>query len=340
MKALGALCLAAVLTLGCGGGATPPPPKSATSEAPPLHDGPLSDYVPSAGLRWMVLGRPKEIASDPVLARAIDLLLPTERLDAFSKSSGVDLRTLDAGLVAGFDHATLYVADSRSRSTLAEERFAERLLAGVRVARPHPLIHRLSGVVGQTPETMVRVDERLVAVSVGSALPARIVELYARKKLTKSPSALRGSALSSLPIKVLESAPVRFYAPGPFSGEWTRGARGLLVAATAVAIAVRPAADGRLSAVVVISGSFGSAEVDPTTQVGLAWEDLSRSGLGKLLGLDQAAPPTVVATPDSVRLSVEVSALPLAQGLRAAVMAEVWEILDLKPPSEKSTDLP
>ncbi|MCK6535194.1 MAG: hypothetical protein L6Q84_19650 [Polyangiaceae bacterium] len=340
MRSLWALCLGAALALGCGGAAPPPPAKAPPASAPPLHDGPLTDYVPSAGLRWLVVGRPKEVASDAELAKAIELLLPKPRLAAFSKSSGIALGSLDAGLIAGFDHATLYVADMRAPSTLAEERFAARLIAGTRIAKPHPRIHRLSGVVGQTPETLVRIEDRLVAVSVGSALPARIVELYARQKLTKSPSALKGSALSSLPLRELESAPMRFYAPGPFSGEWTRGAGGLLATATAVAVAVRPVAGGKLSAVIVIAGSFDSAEGDASSRFGKAWEDLTQSGLGKLLGLDRAPPPSIVATPDSIRLAVEVDALPLAQGLRAAVMAEVWEILDLSPPSDKSTDLP
>lgn len=341
MRLLGAVCLAAALALGCGGGAPPPPaPKPAPAPAPPLHDGPLTDYVPSAGLRWLVVGRPKEVASDASLAKAIELILPAERLDAYSKSTGVELRTLESGLIAGFDHATLYVADARTGSTVAEERFAERLLAGTRVARPHPRIHRLSGVVGRTPETLVRVDERLVAVSVGSALPARVVELYARGKLEKSPPALRGAALGSLPVQELESAPMRFYAPGPFTGDWTHGARGLLAAATAVGVAVRPAGEGKLSVVVVIAGSFDATSSDPAEAARRAWTDLAQSGLGKLLGLDQSAPASVVGTPDSLRLTVEVAALPLAQGLRAAVMAEVWEILDLKPPQPQAPDQP
>jgi len=328
---LAGVCLAAALALGCGG-APPPRPRPAPAAQPPLHDGPLTDYVPAAGLRWMVVGRPKELASDPGLSKAVELLVPRERLDAFSKSSGVDLGKLDSGLIAGFDHATLYVADARDGSTTAEERFAERLLAGTRVSKPHPRIHRLSGVIGSTPETLVRIDERLVAVSVGSALPARIVELYARSKLKKSPTALRGSALSSLPVAELETAPLRFYAPGPFTGEWTTGARGLLAAATAVGVAVRPASEGNLSVVLVIAGAFGGSEGDPATRAGQAWVDLAQSGLGKLLGLDQAAAPSVVASPDSLRVAVEVAALPLAQGLKAAVMSEVWEILNLSPP--------
>lgn len=315
------------------------PAKVQAKPAPPLHDGPLTDYVPAAGLRWMVVGRPKELASDPTLREAIGMLLPDERLAAFAHSSGLELPKVSNGLIAGFDHATLYVADGGA--PIVQERFSERLLAGPRLAETHPRVHRVSGVVGQTPETLVRIDDRLSAVSIGSGLPARIVELYAEKKLTKSPPALRGSALSQLPIAELESAPARFYAPGPFTDDWARGARGLLATATAVGIAVRPASNGRVAILLVVAGDFRASEVDPTALLGAAWTDLVSSNLGKLLGLGSASTPSISSTPDSLRLTVEVEARPMAMGLRAAVMAEVWEILNLgTPPAPASAPPP
>jgi len=330
VRLLLAVALALAASAGCASNQpAAQPSKSTRPEASPLHDGPLTDFVPSAGLRWMVVGRPRELATDPSLGPALALLLPKERLDAYAQASGMDVRALPSGLIAGFDHATLYVAEERSDGLKALERFSERLVAGTKVASPHPKIHRLSGVIGQTPETLVRIDGRLIAISVGSSLPARITQLYALEKLTKSPAVLHGSALRTLPIRELESAPMRFYAPGPFSGEWTSGARGLLATATAVGIAARPAAEGKVAVTVILSGSFGG-EGDASTTVLAAWKDLAESGLGRLLGLDQAVAPSVVASPDSLRLNVEVLAMPLAQGLRAAVMAEVWEFLDLK----------
>lgn len=332
-----ALLLAALLACSpaCGPTSEPAPRTPASTPAPPLHEGPLTDYVPAAGLRWLVVGRPKELASDPTLREAIGLLLPDERLAVFARSSGIDLRKVSNGLIAGFDHATLYAADDGSE--LVEERFSERLVAGARVTKTHPRVHRIAGVVGQTPETLVRVDGQLSAVSVGSGLPARIVELYAEKKLTKSPSALRGSALSTLPIAELASAPACFYAPGPFEGDWAQGAHGLLSAATAVGIAVRPASEGRVSVLLVIAGDFRSREVDPSAALGAAWSELAGSDLGKLLGLATASPPSISSTPDALRLTVDIEARPVALGLRAAVMAEVWEILHLDPPKPELT---
>jgi hypothetical protein len=289
----------------------------------------------------MVVGRPKELASDEALDRAIGLLLPKERLALFTKSSGVDLARTGEGLIAGFDHATLYMAATPESSTAAEERFAERLVAGPRIKTPHPRVRSITGVVGDTPETLVQVDGQWLAVSVGSSLPARIAGLYALGRLKKSPAAFEGAALSTLPLAELEKAPARFYAPGPFAGEWAKGAHGLLSRALAAGIAVKPAAGGHLAVTLVLAGDFGSFPGDPGQAMRDAWQDLATSGLGRLLGFDApAAPPLVSSTPEAVRLSVELDPMPLATGLRAAVMAQVWEILGLEGPARDAPPSP
>lgn len=329
--------------LAFGSACSPKPaavPAKAAPEAPTLHDGPLTDYVPSAGLRWMVVGRPKEIARDPVLAKAIGLLLPEERLAAFTKSSGVELAKTSEGLIAAFDHATLYMASTPHGSPV-RERFSERLLTDPTVKKPHPRILRVTGVVGETPETLVHIDGKLAAVAVGSSIPARVTELYALGKLRSSPPAFRGAALSALPLAELERAPARFYAPGPFSGDWARGARGLLLTTTAVGLSVAPSAQGKLALTLVLAGDYRADDRDPAELLRQTWEDLASSNLGRLLGLDTvAAPPLVSASPDSLRFSVELDPVPLAQGLRAAVMAEVWEILRLEPPPGRDAPSP
>lgn len=327
-----AACLTAV---GCGGAsATPPPPSPARAPAPPLHDGPLTDYVPAAGLRWMVVGRPRELARDPSLGPALKLLLPDRRLDAFAEGSGVDLRRVEHALAAGFDYATLYLLVPPQPARV-EDLFRARLVSEPVEVHPHPKITRLTGLVGKTPQTLVRVDDRLAAVSVGSALPARVVELFARGKLAKSRPALRGSALSTLPPE-LERAPLRFYAPGPFGPEWTPGARGLLAAALALGAGARPLPGGRVELRVFLAGAWSEVAVDAASALLGAWEDLARSGTGRLLGLNEpAAGPVVDLRGNLLELRVELSALTLARGLRAAVEADVWEILDLPRPPPK-----
>ncbi len=325
LRSLASLLLAGSLIAGCGGSsASPRAPAGPVAPAPALHQGPLTDFVPAAGLRWMVVAQPADLARSPALKDALALLLPRDRLQAFAKHSGVDLREVEAGLVAGFDYSTLYAFQLDSSGSEVQRQFSERLVSGPRVVSPHPKIRRVTGVVGRTPESLVIIDKQLAAVSVGSTTPARIVELYALGKLKKSPPALKGAALSALPDDA-GAAPLSFYAPGPFSGEWARGARGLLANAVAVAVAIRPLPEKRLQATITLAGEW--PEPGATTRLVDAWDELSSSNFGRLLGLDQpAAAPIVSATPDQLRMTVELSVMPLAQGLRAAVLAEVWEI--------------
>lgn len=332
--------IAGPMTLACSPANGPAAVPASKPAAPPVHEGPLTDYVPAAGLRWLVVGRPRDVAKDPALREAVSLLVPDERRAVFARSSGVELDQTPNALVGGFDQATLYMAEL-SETRRVEERFIGRLIAGPTTKQPHPRVRSTVGVVGETPEGLLALDGRLVAVSVGSTLPAKIAGLYALGRLPKSPPALEGAALSTLPVAELERAPLRFYAPGPFLGEWARGARGLLAVTVAVGMAFSPTADGKLSATVVLSGDYRSLEGDPADVLASAWQDLAVSSLGRLLGLDRpAAEPKVAGTPESLRLSVVVDPLPLARGLRAAVMAEVWEILRLEPPAADSPGSP
>jgi hypothetical protein len=297
---------------------------------PPLHEGPLTDFVPAAGLRWMIVARLAELAHTPALAPAIELLFPGPRLAGFAISTGIDLRTVSVALAAGFDYSTLYVAESRdaAEGELVESRFADRLAGGARLTAPQPSVRRLSGVLGVVPQTLVRVRGHLVAVSVGDPTPARVVELYARGLLGRSPTALRGSALSMLPAS-LSDAPLSFYAPGPFTAEWAAGARGLLGAAVALGVTARVEGES-VSIQVFITGRFESMDAE---RLGSAWADLADSSMGKLLGLDGPEnPPQTSATPDQLSLQVRLPVMPLASGLRAAVAADVWEMLEVPPP--------
>jgi hypothetical protein len=326
---LAAVSLLACAALGCGGTRPEPRPRPAETPATPLHEGPLTDFVAAAGLRWMVVGRPAEIAGLSDLAPILGRIVPAERLDAYAHATGVDLRTTPSALVAGFDLATLYVGETTNTSVV-RRRFVERHVAGETVRVTHPRVELISGVVGQTPETLVVVRDRLVGVAVGDPTPARVVDAFARGRLRRSPRALEGSALSTLPSE-LAKAPLRFYAPGPFADEWQRGARGLLSSAFAVGCAAQPVGDGVIEAHLVLAGDL-RATPDAKAAFAAAWEDLAQSSTGRLLGLHRpAGDPTVSEVGDTVRLRVRLELGPIVDGLRAATMADVWEILDLKP---------
>ena len=319
--------LAFVLMSACAGPQTP----SATAPAPPpLHQGPLTDFVASAGLRWLLVGSPKHVAENPAFREAVSVLFPGDRVDGFAAGSGVDLRNVESALIAGFDFGTLYAVEpSAGSAPRIVARFRERIVSGEQRHPSHPLVERITGVIGTTPETLVRVEQRLIAVAVGDPTPARVVEAFARKKLPRSPTALRGAALSTLAPPPAGSV-ATFYAPGPFSGEWARGARGLLADTLALSISVVPLDAGRARFVVQIAGDFPPSGIADLTR---AVSDLAQSPMGKLLGLDQfATPPLLRERANSLWLEAELKLGPIARGLRAAVSADVWEIMDMNAP--------
>jgi hypothetical protein len=282
----------------------------------------------------MLVARLAELAKNPSVAPSIELLFPGPRLAAFAISTGVDLREVPVGLAAGFDYATLYAAETPGENELVEKRFTDRLVGGGSVATMHPHVRRITGTLGRTPETLVRIDQRLVAVSVGDPTPGRVVELYALDKLPRSPSSLHGSALSTLP-KDLDAAPVRFYAPGPFSGEWERAASGLLGGALALGVAAWPEED-IVRCRVVLSGAF---RADDLPRLLSAWETLANSSMGRLLSLNHpAAEPQLRVDGERLVFDVQLARTPLVSGIRAAVVADVWEILRVERTGPRSIE--
>jgi hypothetical protein len=304
-------------------GCAPARPAPAAAPATELPRAKLEDYVPAAGLRWFAVARLAELSRAPEMRQSMELLFPAARLDAFARTTGLDLRAVPVGAAAGFDLATLFLAETPWENASIEERFVARLAASARAESSAAGVRRISGTVGSSPETLVRAERRFVAVALGDPTPARVAALYAEGKLGRSPPALKGSALSTLPTE-LSRAPIRFYAPGPFSGEWVHGARGLLGVALALGVGATPDGDS-LRVVAVLSGRWNGADI---AQLEAAWGDLAESSLGRLLGLDQpAAPPEVTATDEHLTLRVRLARLPLVTGLRAAVAADVWEFL-------------
>jgi hypothetical protein len=311
------------------------PARSAKTETP-LRNGPLTDFVPSAGLRWMAVGRPADLANMPILRPFLADLLPSERLDAFALSTGIDLRETPNALAAGFDYGSLYVAETPFDNRVIEKRFTDRLVAGASVESKHPRVRRISGTVGLSPEALLRVDRRFVAFAVGDPSQTKIVELYLTGRLSRSPSALRGSALREVPAD-FATAPFRFYAPGPFTGEWATGAHGLLGAASAFAAAAAPEGDSlKVRAVLV-----GNYQGEDLARLSSAWADLAESSMGRLTGLDRPiSPPATDLGPGRLTLEVKIALAPFFAGLRAAVAADVWEMLGGRAPTRPLAPTP
>src|SRR6187399_2681002 len=68
-----------------------PPAPPAEPSAPALQLGELTDYVPAAGLRWLIAGSPRHFAVQPALRGARERWLNEKRLQAFAGETGIDL---------------------------------------------------------------------------------------------------------------------------------------------------------------------------------------------------------------------------------------------------------
>ncbi|HET7541092.1 MAG TPA: hypothetical protein VFK05_14515 [Polyangiaceae bacterium] len=335
------LLLTAVLAMACvSPAAKPSAVTTATPAKQPLHRGPLTDFVSAASLRWLLVIKPQQVLADPELERAISEIIPTSRFDAFTEASGVDLRELPHAAIAGFPYSTLYLAELPSGvAALARARFSERLLTGAVTKQPCPGLTRVTGVIGQTPETLLTVEDRILAISVGDPVPAKIAEAYARERLPHSPTALRGAALAALPELTSSNLAVLF-APGPFADEWQRAAGGLLQSTVAVAIAAQPIGNGKLATTLYLAGAWqdSGTQADAANRLRLAWSTFARSSAGHLFELDEAA--EISATPEVLRLRVELELAALVRGLRASVLRDVSQILNLQSKTQKPAETP
>jgi hypothetical protein len=224
--------------------------------------------------------------------------------------------------VAGFDLGTLYLADGSGWTQKPELPFIERLAGSARVQRPHPSVWRVTGLVGSTPEALVRLDDAVVAVAVRDPLLAHVVEYRARGRLLHVVPALRGAALSALPAEFLEPGPLAAYALGPLPESAVPEGAGLLRAA--VAVAALAELEGTVLRVrIALAGSWG--ELQDQEQLLRLWQALSTSSLGHALHLDQPiAAPSAHTSQQVLGLDVEFDAERVLAGLESVAEGR-WE---------------
>jgi hypothetical protein len=337
------------LLLGALGACQPelPPPHaarptpSAAARPKAVIRASLADYVPAAGLRWMLLGEPERLLSHPDLGPSLAALLPPERLLAYARSTGVELRQVKSACVAGFDRGVLYLANVPPPTARARDAFMDRLLTDPAISVPGEKMVLVQGLIGTQPQAFLDVEPSLVSVATGDPSLIRVVIGYATGRLQRSPSALSGAALSGLPRPKTEPA-LRFLAPGPFVGQWQKGVHGLLTNTFAVDVRVSPDDHGGLALELLMLGDYPAEVADTQIRVEESLAELTGSTLGSLLGLSLLEPPpsvTVAAGLITVRATVPIA--PLLHGLQAAVSAEVWQLMDLSPaPTAASASQP
>lgn len=329
----GLLSCALGLALPACGGARPQAARPSPPLAP-LDTADLTRLLPQAGLRWLILARPREIAAVPWLIPWIALVAPEENLTRHARATGIDLRQVREAAIASYATATgdvtFHLARHSGDPRTIERLFQRRLTGRARRAVDRPDLVRLSGDIGRTPHALVLLGPDVVGLQDGGSPtrgPARIASLYALGRLRRSPTALSGGPLAALAAR-FGPAPLRAFAPGPFEGELARGARGLLAAATAVGAAARPSAREGIALAIAVAGDFSTSGEAASEALLAAWNELAHGSFGHLLGLDAPIePPLATHAPDAVAIAVELDPRALARGLAAATGERVQEML-------------
>lgn len=331
VSTLGALTLATPLGMlaGCAPHADPPPPKQ--PPLPPLKVGPLDELIALAGLRWVILLKPRAIASIAWLIPSIGKLVPEENFARFAARTGMDLRSLPEAAIASYAAgATLYLARHTGDPAAIERWFQSRLTSDERRSMDRPDLVRLTGKFGLTPHALLLLGRSGVAYQEGGSIakgPGRVAGLFAQGKLKRSPSVLSTDPLRSLAAR-FGDAPLRAFARGPFEGELARGARGLLAGATAIGAAARPTAREKIGLSIAVAGDFSTSAEPASAELLAAWDELANGSFGHLLGLDQPIQePLATHTADAVAVAVELDPQKLASGLAAATGPTIDEIL-------------
>jgi len=320
--------LVGTLSLACAG----TPPKAAASAPAPLprYSGKLEDYVPAAGLRWLVRGRPAKLAESQSFRPALELLLTAERLRASAKAAGFALETLPHAVIAGFDLGTLYLAELPTPTAAeARARFVERQIHEPGQRTPDPNVVVLTGVNEGIPVGLVTIDNRVTAYGVGDPLLCRVVEAYARGKL-KAKRAFEGAALAGLDAESADAL-VTVHVPGPFPERWQNAAGGLLSVATALSAKLTPTSADHGVLELTLYGDFAGSNAEERLRS--TYMSVASSSTGTLLGLQASLAVRTVTNARSGRVTLMVP-LPLteiAKGARAVTSGDLDDIFRLSP---------
>jgi hypothetical protein len=326
------VALVGTLSLAC----TRAPAKTADMSAPatPRYSGRLEDYVPAAGLRWLVRGSPAKLAESQSFRPALDVLLSQERLRAVAQTTGFALETLPSGIIAGFDLGTLYLAELPAATAAeARARFVSRQIHEPGQRKPDPNVVVLTGMNEGLPVGLVTIDDRVVAYGVGDPMLCRVVEAYARGRL-KAKRAFEGAALAGLD-QGSANALLAAYVPGPFAERWQNAAGGLLEIATALSATLKPTSAGHAMLELTLHGDF--ADSSAAERLRSTYMSVASSSTGTLLGLGAALDVRTVTSAESDRVTLMVP-LPLteiAKGAHAVTSGDLDDIFRLSPTSSR-----
>jgi hypothetical protein len=160
----------------------------------------------------------------------------------------------------------------------------------------------------------------------------RVAEFFAEEKLKRASPALHVEPFASASA-FIGDAPFRAFAAGPFEAPWKNAFGGLLGAATAVALSIKPAQsdsahDGdRIAVTLALFGSWNDDGPAAEARLAASVDLIRQSALGVLCGLDHAVVgPTKRITANVIAIDATFATEPFFRGIRDATTANAFEI--------------
>lgn len=319
--------LALVLLSAC---AAPPVAKAPVEQS--FHLEPLTDLVALPHLTWLVHARPRALYSIPSLALALEELIGSERMAAFTRAhGGLDPRALHeiayARLEAGPGHPDGELSLGRGYLPASQVEAAE--LAALPYVRQHARepggLVRIEGRAGNEAVDLLLFGHQGVARAEGAPLSAKTARAFAERRLKKVRPALASGPLAEVE-RALGAADLRVFGARP---DRAFARDDLFEHFEAVGLSVVPVEQSgalfmtlRIAAV----GSFGDRErvVEQQLQARLARIDGSR--VGALFGFRSASPWALHADARVVTAERRVQGAAFLHGLHLATGADTAEL--------------
>lgn len=301
---------------------------------PPLNLTPVTQWIPAAGLRFLVFGAPEKIRHFPPVRTLSERAFAGEERKRFLERYGeIDPMAVHEAAVAGYESGAELVAARASFDPLVVDRaFLKRFPDATRTVHADPRVLSLSAARKVYSEQWTLFGESALVLERLAAGPradfrlSRAATRAAQHDLPKRFIAVEASPLSTL-VPVLDASGVCALFPGPF-GDPLSG-RGLLSRASAMGLSATLHAEPKspISLRVVLDGVW--SESARAASYMKAWlERIAESDLGRLLGLHHPRSPLAVVPKGSLLVAdTTLDGDALARGLRDATVSSVDEIL-------------
>lgn len=192
----------------------PAPRANSSQKTQQIQRHALPSLIPAPGILFLIELKPAELMSNRALRKQWDLLLRSDRLEAFQKVSGLDLNKIQSLWIAGYPLGTLVLFDAISCGAQVEQAFLARASSLSERPSSLPGARLLTGIVNNEPQALFHLPKDFIALAYADITLAKIVQAYAEGRL-HAKTALDTRFLS--PLAPLHSeAKLRAFLVGPF----------------------------------------------------------------------------------------------------------------------------